>query len=275
MPKCGRASHSLSISSGGCGEPSRPPDKRLALLTAHRLSLHPSLQWMGPRFAFKQPEGAEFSTKHLAWMTSKPYPWQLAGIGDAARGLVPRGDVASADSILASSEGGMGAAHDGFSGFRAAGNTGSEAHLAAGDQLSQAAALRREGAVDLPSTEHHCAAVGWSTTGLPGSGKHPHRLKPISGAHGARASEASPPLHSRYHANSRTPSPAVEGRLQRSYVSPATVLPAAPGSLSPLSEAGAPSVWGLSLIAPKATKAALETHSAARHAQNPINRKDT
>lgn len=242
---------------------------------------------MGPRFAFKQPEGAEFSTKHLAWMTSKPYPWQLAGIGDAARGLVPRGDVASADRILASSEGGMGAAHDGFSGARAAGNTGSEAHFAAGQKLSptlkeaisppnlaQAAALRREGAGDPPSTEHHCAAVGWSTTGLPGSGKHPHRLKPISGAHGARASEASPPLHSRYHANSRTPSPAVEGRLQRSYVSPTTVLPAAPGSLSPLSEAGAPSVWGWSLIAPKATKAALETHSAARHAQSSINRKD-
>jgi len=43
---------------------------------------------MGPRFAFKQPGGPEFATKNLAWMTSKPYPWQLASIGDSVRGSI-------------------------------------------------------------------------------------------------------------------------------------------------------------------------------------------
>jgi hypothetical protein len=217
---------------------------------------------MGPRFAFKQPEGPEFATKHLAWMTNKPYPWQLAGIGDAARGLVPRGDVTSADRILASSEGGLGAAQDGFSRVQAAGRA--EAYLSAGLRLSpapketlsppnkaQAVALQRDGAGDPPPIEHHYGAVGWSLAGPVGSGKHARRLKPISGAH---AAWATPPLHS------RTPSPAVEGRSQRSHVSPATVLSAVPGSSPPQREAAdAHNVWR-PVVAPKATKAKPGTH---------------
>jgi len=55
-------------------------------------------QWMGPRFAFKQPEGAEFTVKHLAWMTNQPYPWQLASIGDAVRNATPKRTSPSPES---------------------------------------------------------------------------------------------------------------------------------------------------------------------------------
>jgi hypothetical protein len=238
---------------------SLPRSPRVAVASA------PPLQWMGPRFAFKQPEGPEFATKHLAWMTNKPFPWQLAGIGDAARQLVSRGDAASADRFLASSGDGYEAGQDSLSGTGAIGRGDGRARTAVGQQrvnmiskealsvpsTAHAAARRWDGDDGPSSTDHHYVAVGWSSAAPQGSGKLPHRLKPISGASGART----PRLHS------RSPSPAFEGRMQRSHMSPSTVLSATPGSSPQRESAVAHNVYR-PVATPKATKARPGAHLA-------------